>query len=118
MPRQPSDGLGRERQLLRFLAKQPAVGMRLSDLADLSNLGRSTVHRLLAALKSAGFVDQDPDTRCYHLGFELFLLGQVTGVRLGILEMALPSLQRIVEQTEDTVYIRPSQNWIPFALRV
>ena len=105
MPRIGSSGFGRERALLRLLAKEPASGMRLSDLADISGLGRSTVHRLLASLKTAGFVDQDPDTRRYHLGFELFMLGQAAGNRFGILEMALPSLQRIVDQTEDTVYM-------------
>lgn len=98
-------GFSREGRILRLLARDPALGMRLSDLAQGTGLGKSTVHRLLSGLKAAGLVDQDAETRRYHLGFELYLLGQAAAARFGLLELAKPSLQRLVDQTEDTVYL-------------
>ena len=49
--------------------------MRLSDIAHQSGLSISTVHRLLGALCSDGFIFQNPATERYEIGPELVRLG-------------------------------------------
>lgn len=91
--------------VLRALSAAPEAGLRLSDVAVATEFGKSTTHRLLSRLTAVGLVEQDLDGRRYHMGFELYVLGQAAARRFGILAIAKASLQRLVERTEDTVYM-------------
>jgi DNA-binding IclR family transcriptional regulator len=46
----------------------------ITDLARRTELLPSDVHRLLASLRVCGYVEQDPETRKYRLGFALIRL--------------------------------------------
>ena len=98
-------GLERTMLVLRALSAAPEAGLRQSDVAVATEFGKSTTHRLLSRLTAVGLVEQDPDSRRYHLGFELYVLGQAAAKRFGIIAIAKASLQRLVERTEDTVYM-------------
>lgn len=98
-------GLERTMLVLRALSAAPEAGMRLSDVARATAFGKSTTHRLLSRLTAVGLVEQDLDSRRYHLGFELYVLGQAAAGRFGIVAIAKASLQRLAERTEDTVYM-------------
>ena len=102
---QRGPGLKRAMRVLRALAAAPESGLRLSDVAAATDFGKSTTHRLLSGLTEVGLVEQDMDNRRYHLGFELYVLGQAAAGRFGILAIAKDSLQRLAERTEDTVYL-------------
>jgi IclR family acetate operon transcriptional repressor len=47
----------------------------ITDLARRTELLPSDVHRILASLRILGYVEQDPETRKYRLGFSLLRLG-------------------------------------------
>src|SRR5690625_7683978 len=64
----PVKTIDRAAAILRCLAKGPEEGSRLSDIAAGSGLGKTTTHRLLAALVSVGFVDRG-ESRLYRLGY-------------------------------------------------
>lgn len=98
-------GLERAMLVLRALSAAPEAGLRLSDVAVATEIGKSTTHRLLSRLTAVGLVEQDLDSRRYHLGFELYVLGQAAAGRFGILAIAKASLQRLADRTEDTVYM-------------
>lgn len=91
--------------VLQALAQRPDEGLRLSEVAAGTGLGKTTTHRLLASLGQIGFVEQDPETRLYRLGFELFCLGMAAANRFGIIEQARPCLDRLAEETGDTVFL-------------
>ncbi len=93
----------RASRLLKRLASQPG-GWRLSDLARDTGFGKTTTHRLLAALLDEGLVYQDAKSRSYHLGYELVRLGRAAG-RYDMAELARPSLLRIARETGDTVFV-------------
>ena len=103
--RRGAPGLTRAMGLIDALAQRPEAGARLSDLARQTGLGKSTVHCLLAALQEAGLVERDSSQPLYYLGFRLYALGQAAAARFGILGIAGPSLSRLAEQSEDTVYL-------------
>ena len=46
----------------------------ITDLARRTDLLPSDVHRLLASLRIRGYIEQDPETRRYRLGFSLLRL--------------------------------------------
>jgi IclR family transcriptional regulator, acetate operon repressor len=64
----PVESVDRALLTLQVLARAGARGMTLADLAHALGLNKSTVHRVLAALRYRGFVTQDPATGAYALG--------------------------------------------------
>jgi DNA-binding IclR family transcriptional regulator len=75
---------------------QENKSLGISDLAKKTNMFPSDVHRLLTSLRAFGYVDQDPETRKYRLGFSLIRLGALQWDRL--CEKAHPPLVRLSQQ--------------------
>jgi DNA-binding IclR family transcriptional regulator len=98
-------GLDRVVQVLRILSHVPPGGTTAARVALDSGLNRSSAHRLLASLRDCGLVEQDSETKRYWLGFEIFVLGRSAAEQFSILRLAQPSLVRLAEQTQDTVYL-------------
>lgn len=100
-----SSSIDRVASVLRALAEGSGAGRRLSEIAVASGLGKTTTHRLLSSLAQVGFVDQDAGSRRYRLGFGLFALGMAAANRFDVIELARPSLDRLAEETGDTVFL-------------
>lgn len=96
--------IDRAATLLRALAEGASDGLRLSDVASVTGLGKTTVLRLLGALGEVGFVEHDDATRRYRLGYDLFALG-LSARRFHVLDRARPALDRLAEATGDTVFL-------------
>ncbi|MCP8713081.1 helix-turn-helix domain-containing protein, partial [Streptomyces sp. AC04842] len=62
-----AQGITRAVLVLKLLARQADVGLRLVDLAQAAQLTRPTMHRLLKALVAQGMAVQDAATRRYRL---------------------------------------------------
>jgi len=90
--------------LLQAIAAHQDDGVTLTDLSKQTQLGRATVHRLLAALGNAGFVFQDLSNKRYRLGHALTKLGQ-TAHRQQVGALAKTVLDRLAAETGDTVYV-------------
>lgn len=56
--------------LLEALAGE-SRGLSLAELAKRTGFNPSTAHHLVATLRRRGFVDQDPETRNYRLGYKI-----------------------------------------------
>lgn len=77
----------------------------LGELAQQAGLPKSTVHRLLAILKDAGYVQQDAETDRYQLGIRAMRLG-VSALRShSLLHIAHPHMERLAELTGETVQL-------------
>jgi DNA-binding IclR family transcriptional regulator len=63
----------------------------------------STVHRFLANLESAGFLNCSGNI--YHLGIACFAIGQAALAQLDIRRVSLPYLQELNQQTRETVHL-------------
>jgi DNA-binding IclR family transcriptional regulator len=94
--------IDRAARLLRVLASY-AEGATLSAASREAELGKSTAHRLLAALIDAGLVFQDQESKRYRLGAGLALLGHAAHQQ-DFASLAKPFLLRSAEESEDTVY--------------
>jgi IclR family KDG regulon transcriptional repressor len=71
------------------------------------NLGYSpaTVQKLIAALKTQGYVVQDELTERYHLGPEAVQLGLSALSRLEVLRVARPQMESLSEASGETVFL-------------
>lgn len=108
---QPVEGLGaqspiRTLRLLRHLGDAGAPGASLAGLVRVSGLSKPTCRRLLIALIEEGMVVQDPATRLYFLGREIYLLGIIAAERYGIHRVALESVTRLAQETGDAAFLQ------------
>jgi DNA-binding IclR family transcriptional regulator len=95
--------LQRGLQLLRLFSESPR-GLSAKQVAALSRLPVSTVHRFLANLVTAGFLNRDK-TGIHHLGLECFSVGQAAAGQLDIRRLSLPYLRELNQQTRETIHL-------------
>lgn len=104
--REGTQSIERALRVLRLLASTNyASGMSFQDLGDASGLNRSTLYRILGALRAEGFVERHPASGLFFLGMDFLALGSASMNRFNLRELARPHLVRIAEQTEDTVFL-------------
>ena len=105
--------MGSDTSSIRVLAKASAIlrclaaegELSVNDLAGLTSEPRSSVYRLVGALRTLGYVEAGAKPATYRLGLELFRLGSATARRLDERDAALPTMQRIHDETGETVFL-------------
>jgi DNA-binding IclR family transcriptional regulator len=90
------------RVLTLFAAEEK--GLSATDVARLSSLPVSTVHRFLVNLESAGFLNCD-NGGIYQLGIACVSLGQAVRGQLDVRRASLPHLQELNRRTRETVHL-------------
>ncbi|MBN9622381.1 MAG: IclR family transcriptional regulator [Actinobacteria bacterium] len=84
------------------------AGVREATTADLAErLGepRSSVYRLLNTLSEGNIVEPGAHRGTYRLGLKLLQLGSAVVARLDVRLAALPVMERIHDETEETVFL-------------
>ncbi len=87
--------------LRQFSREDPELGV--SELARRLDMDRAGVHRLLRALVEERFIEQNPETRRYRLGFGIL---DVAAVRMGqteLLDVAPQRMQELRDAVGETV---------------
>jgi len=97
--------LHRAASIVRLVASRNRPGMRLTDVVKFSGLQRPTAHRILKGLIAEGLLAQDQESRLYSLGPLVFELGLAAAPHFNLCDICRPSLQRIADKTEDTVFL-------------
>jgi IclR family transcriptional regulator, acetate operon repressor len=84
-----------------FTADRPELGV--SEIARITGLSRSTVHRLLGTLRRHELVQQIPSTRNYALGPHLLRLAQIAFSNVNLQNVAKMVMVELRDQCEETV---------------
>ena len=95
--------LQRGLRLLHLFGDSPR-GLTAKQVAGLTRLPVSTVHRFLANLVTAGFLTRDGDGN-YRLGIACFTIGQAAVGQLDIRRLSLPYLRELNQQTRETIHL-------------
>jgi DNA-binding IclR family transcriptional regulator len=95
--------LQRGLKLLNLFSESPR-GLTAKQVAALSRLPVSTVHRFLANLVTAGFLNRDLEGT-HHLGIACFAIGQAAAGQLDIRRLSLPYLRELNLQTRETIHL-------------
>jgi len=95
--------LQRGLRLLQLFSESPH-GLTAKEVAGRSRLPVSTVHRFLANLEGAAFLNCSADG-VYRLGVACFAVGQAALNQLDIRRVSLPYLEELNRQTRETIHL-------------
>jgi DNA-binding IclR family transcriptional regulator len=104
-PRSAADGtsLVVEKALDCLLALADAPGeLGVTELSHRLGQSKTTVHRLLTALRSRGFVQVNPDTRRYRLDVAVLRLSSAMLRQTNLRTLAVPGLAALRDRTGET----------------
>lgn len=90
-------------EVFRLSDKSEEYGV--TQLSKTLGLHKNNVFRLLATLESRGYIEQNKSTENYRLGIEIFNLGQKFVNKLSLLKLAKPFMEKIVNETNESVYV-------------
>jgi len=79
--------------------------LTLSEISQLSGIGKSSMLRFLQTMLSEGFIAYDEVTRKYSLGIELYRLGQFKFNALDIRRVAEAPMKRLSNETDLICYL-------------
>lgn len=80
-------------------------GVGVRELAQVLRLTRGTAHRVLLSLEHCGVLRRDDKNMRYRLGPRLIEIAAAHRQSLNLGNLALPHMQRLVEQTNETVFL-------------
>ena len=95
--------LQRGLRLLQVFSESPG-GLTAKQVAAMSRLPVSTVHRFLANLVTTGFLSRDVEG-IHYLGVACFSIGQAAAGQLDIRRLSLPYLRKLNHQTRETIHL-------------
>ena len=98
-----------------FTADDPILSA--AEIAHSTGLAVSSVHRLLAKLVAAGFVERIRPQR-YSIGLRLWRVGELSPALLELRESALPQMLRLYEATGENIQLAVLEGRTPRAARV
>lgn len=91
-------------QLLNFIADS-SDPVLINELVDQTNMNRTTVWRLLTTLESHDFIERDPLTKGYQLGYGASRLAWGERKYDSLVRRIRPRLERLMEETNETVFL-------------
>lgn len=91
-------------KILRYVAMYNERGVRLSKVAEGTELHVTTASRILSVLVEEGFVTHDSKTKLFNLGFEFHSLARSTEFSR-ILNTYRTTLENIARETKDTTFL-------------
>jgi DNA-binding IclR family transcriptional regulator len=92
-------------ELLKLVSVRTEGGWLVPELVTKSGLKRPTVYRLLAALEAEGLVEQDSESRRWHLGQEAYVLGTLAAPRFNIERISRDTIVRIAQTTGESAFL-------------
>lgn len=87
--------------LLCFSVDSPELSM--TQIAEKININKSTVHRLLLTLEKRHFVERDPVTGLYQLGYNALQMAYLVQEHNSLRKMAEPYLLQLLEDLRENV---------------
>lgn len=96
--------LDRSLDILEVLAGS-RNGYGVTEIANLTGLHKSTVHRLLGTLMSRGYVAKDMDNNRYLLGMRVLLLSSAILDRMDLRSVAKPYIEKLCNKTTEVVHL-------------
>lgn len=97
-----------ERALDILLCFTSGTDLAMTEIAERTQLHKSTVHRLLATLEAKGFIVRDPATERYRLGLRVWELSAHLSTSDEPSAVCLPEMERLRDTLGETIslYLR------------
>lgn len=98
------NSLSRGVEILRLLARA-AGPLGVTELAERLKVDPSTAYRLLATLEVGGFVQQEPGSKKYAVGYGVLEIASALQRRLSVARLAEPYLRSISDLTHESTHL-------------
>jgi IclR family transcriptional regulator, acetate operon repressor len=95
--------------ILELLAAAPR-GLSLAEIAKGLGFNPSTTHHLVATLRQRGFLDQDPETRTYRIGYHLVELINEFVSEADVYAVGAGPIRELRDASGDTAYLTVLQD--------
>jgi DNA-binding IclR family transcriptional regulator len=92
--------------VLDALTRASSRGLRLTDVAEATGLGKSSAHRILSGMTAGGLVEQDAENARFFVGLKMLAWAHAARERFAFARVAGPAIERLAQQTQDTVYLQ------------
>lgn len=99
----PVQTLEKALEIINIMKDGPYDGVRIKDLSEKLDMGKSTVHRILNTLLTYGYVEQGSDNKKYRLGWKFFEVGSVIPRQRNLNNTDLKVLWELCDKYEETV---------------
>lgn len=96
--------VGRALSLLQLVAESDNP-ISVGDLAEKSHMNRTTVWRLIGTLENYGYVERDPLTKGYQLGYVATRLAAQANNYGSLIRRARTSMEKLRDETQETVLL-------------
>lgn len=96
--------IDRALDVLQCLARSPD-GLRLSTLAETTDIPKSTLFRIMATLEDRGCVVRNDTQKTYRLGLKLWELGNAFLDQSDLLDTAETHMERLANACEESVFL-------------
>lgn len=99
--------LGSVKNAIRILKlyNRPKQEYGISEIAHQLGIHKTTVHRLVTKLCSKGFLEQNPQTKRYHLGLSILCLSGLVTTHYEIYRVSLHVLKPLVDCLGETAHV-------------
>lgn len=104
----------RAADVLNHFADSGAPTLGITEIADALGMSKAAVHRILASLRSRGFIELDESSRRYSLGVGAMKLGLAYLDRIELRRVAHPELVGLSERTAETATLSVRSGWTRF----
>ncbi|MEG0449846.1 MAG: IclR family transcriptional regulator [Lysinibacillus sp.] len=99
--------------MLLKLVGESSSPIAVKDLAVLADLNRTTAWRLIASLENQGFVERDPISKGYQLGYAIHQIASQNDPYSYLIRRARKTLEELKEEFDETVLLSiPKQDGI------
>lgn len=82
-----------------------APELSLGEISKKCSLNKTTTYRILTTLKSYGYVEQNPLSQKYSLGFKLFKLGSIVLNKLDLRKTAIGPMKELSKKCNETIIL-------------
>ena len=96
-------------EIVALLASEPR-GLTVAEIARELGFNASTTHHLVATLRRRGFLDQDPETRAYRIGFRLVSLINEFVSEADVYAVGAGPIRELRDASGDTAYLTVLQD--------
>ncbi len=90
--------------ILKAIAKS-SQGLKISEIASMLDISKSTVHGIITALSEQGAIIQSSTSKRYFIGMTIMELGKSAHERIDFKKNARPIMEELMEQCQESVFL-------------
>lgn len=85
-----------------FTVSRPELG--ITEIGEILELNKSNVHNIISTFEKCGYIQKNPKTNKYQLGYRILELSRVINAHLGLSDIVSPIIKKLADDLDEIVY--------------